>query len=120
MFGVKAEYKEMILPFIYDDNPEDLYAGLISIEASGVILGECKFCYASYLADLNYIDELADLLRNGPGKTVKVIFKMKKGKVKDLEISLDSLAEAFNDERFKKLEVAGRGLNDKSYKDLGK
>lgn len=120
MFGAKVEYKEMTLPFIYDDNPEDLYAGMISIEASGVILGERKFCYASYVADLNYIDELAGLLRNGLGKTVKVIFKMKKGKVKDFKIDLDSLAEAFNDERFKKLEAAGWGLNDKSYKELAK
>lgn len=118
MFFTKYEYKEIMLPIVYDNNSDDLYAGLISIEAYGNISGENKYCFASYSADLKFIDELAALLKNSYGKSVKVILKIKKGKIKDFKIDLDSLAKAYNDERFKQLELVGWGLNDKSFKEI--
>lgn len=118
MFFTKPEYREIVLPLIYDNNPEDLYAGMISIEAYGNILGENKYCYASYLVNLEFIDEMAALLKNSSDKTVKVILKIKKEKVKDFKIDLDSLAEAYNDERFKSFELVCWGLNDKSFKHI--
>ena len=44
LFFSKPEYKEMILPFTYEDNPEELYAGILSIEVYANILGEYKYC----------------------------------------------------------------------------
>lgn len=117
-FFTKSEYREITLPFIYDNNPEDLYAGMISIEAYGNILGEKKYCYASYLVNLDFIDEIATLLTNSSDKTVKVILKIKKEKIKDFKIDLDSLVEAYNDDRFKSLELFCWGLNNKSFKDF--
>ncbi len=118
LFFTKPEYKEIILPFTYDNNPEDLNAGLVSIEAYGNILGETKYCYASYVVKLKYIDEIVALLKNCSDRTVKVILKIKKEKVVDFKIDLDSLAEAYNDERFKSLELSAWGLNNKRFKDL--
>ncbi|MGN0473860.1 MAG: hypothetical protein ACI4IJ_02100 [Acutalibacteraceae bacterium] len=117
-FLKKTEYREIILPFIYDDNPEDLHAGLISIEAYGNISGENKYCYVSYLVNLKFINEIAALLKNSSDKTVKVILKVKNGRAKDFKIDLDSLAEAYNDERFKSFELFCWGLNNKSFKDF--
>lgn len=91
---------------------------MISIEAYGNISGENKYFYASYSADLKFIDELADLLKNSYGKSIKVILKIKKGKIKNFKIDLDSLANSYNDERFKQLELVGWGLGDKSFKEL--
>lgn len=118
MFFTKPEYKEIDLPFIYENNPEDIEAGMVTIEAYGNIFGETKYCYVSYFVDLNYIDEIAALLKDSSDKTVKVILKIKKGKAKDFKIDLNSLAEAYHDERFKELELVGWGLNDKSYREL--
>ena len=118
LFFKKTEYREITLPFIYDNNPEDLYAGLISIEAYGDVLGANKYCYASYLVNLKFIDEISELLKNSSDKTVKVILKIKNEKVKDFKIDLNSLAEAYNDEKFKSFELFGWGLNDESFKDL--
>ena len=50
-------------------------------------------------------------------KTIKVILKIKKGKLKDFKIDLGSLAEVCNNEKFKSLELIGWGLNDKSFED---
>lgn len=114
----KTEYKEIILPFIYDNNSDDLYAGMVSIEAYGNVLGENRYCYASYVVNLEYIDEIAARLKSSFNKTVKVIFKIKKGNIKDFKIDLNSLAEACGDERFTTLELAGSGLNNKSFREL--
>ena len=44
-----CEYKEEMLPFVYDSNPEDLYAGILGIEAYGNILSENKYLTVSCL-----------------------------------------------------------------------
>lgn len=118
MFFTKPEFKEIKLSFVYDNNPDDLYAGMVSIEAYGNISGEKKYCYASYLVNTEFIDEISALLNDSYDKTVKVILKIKKGKVKDFKIDLDSLARSYNDERFRSLELVGWGLNDKSFRDF--
>lgn len=114
----KAEYKEVVLPFIFDDNSGDLEANMISLEAYGNVLGENVYCYASYFADTVPVDEMAALLKNSLNKNVKVIFKIKKGKLKAFKIDLDSLAEACGDERITDLELAGWGLNKKSFREV--
>lgn len=113
-----CEYKEKMLPFVYDSNTEDLYAGILGIEAYGNILSENKYFYASYEVDVEFIDELATLLKDSYGKEIKFIFKIKKGKIKAFKIDLDSLAKVYNDDRFKKLELLGWGVNDSSFKDM--
>lgn len=118
LFFTKPEFKEIKLSFVYDNNPDDLYAGMVSIEAYGNISGEKKYCYASYLVNTEFIDEISALLNDSYDKTVKVILKIKKGKVKDFKIDLDSLARSYNDERFRSLELVGWGLNDKSFRDF--
>ena len=133
MLFLKAEYKEIILPFKYEREEiriselqggkysyekDEIYRGSIGIEAYGNIFGESKYCYSLYSADEKIIDEIVDLLKNNPDKTVKVILKIKKGKLKDFKINLDSLAEVYNNEKFKSLELLGWGLNDRSFEDI--
>ncbi len=119
MFFSKAEHIELLLPFVYDDNPED-YNGdvdIITIEAYGSVLGEMKYCYASYFVKNNF-DELRNLIKDTYLKKVKVTFKIKKDKVKDFKIDLQSLANAYCDQRFADLELLCWGLNDKSYREI--
>lgn len=132
MLFSKTEYKEILLPFKYErEEPkiselqggkyayekDEIYRGSIGIEAYGNIFGENKYCYSLYSADEKIIDEIVDLLKNNPDKTVKVILKIKKGKLKDFKIDLDSLAGVYNNQKFKLLELLGWGLNDKSFED---
>ena len=116
MFFSKAEYIDVLMPFVLHDNPEDDYACMLSIEAYGTVLGEMKYCYASFSTTPEIYDELKPLLKNNMGKSVQVTFKVKKEKIKSFKIDLESLAIAYNDERFKSLELVGWGLNDNSYK----
>ena len=118
MFFSKAEYKELELPFVCDMNPDDLYAGLVSIEAYGDVFGEIKYCYASFFVDVNDIDEIASLLSNSINKRVNVIFKIKNGKVKSFKIDLESLARVLGDNRFTKIELMGWAINDRSFREL--
>lgn len=103
----KAEYIEVILPFIYDDNPNDVDACIISIEAYGLILDDYKYCYASFEVGIADYDSLLKLLVSGHKKFVKVIVKVKNGTAKDFKIDLDDLAERFNDKRIEKLSLLG-------------
>ena len=132
MLFSKTEYKEIFLPFKYErEEPkiselqggkysyakDEIYRGSIGIEAYGNIFGENKYCYSLYSADENIIDEIVNSLKNNPDKTIKVILKIKKGKLKDFKIDLGSLAEVCINEKFKSLELIGWGLNDKSFED---
>lgn len=135
MLFSKTEYKEIVLPFKYEreeipfkDLPQfgshkhiyedsQIYRGTIGIEAYGNIFGENKYCYAFYSADENIIDEIVELFKNSPDRTVKVIFKIKKEKPKDFQIDLESFAKTYNYEGFKSLELLGWGLNDKSFEE---
>lgn len=132
MLFSKTEYKEIFLPFKYErEEPKiselqggkysyaknEIYRGSIGIEAYGNIFGENKYCYSLYSADEKIIDEIVNSLKNNPDKTIKVILKIKKGKLKDFKIDLGSLAEVCNNEKFKSLELIGWGLNDKSFED---
>lgn len=132
MLFSKTEYKEILLPFKYErEEPkiselqggkysyakDEIYRGSIGIEAYGNIFGENKYCYSLYSADEKIIDEIVNSLKNNLDKTIKVILKIKKGKLKDFKIDLDSLAEVCNNEKFKSLELIGWGLNDKSFED---
>ena len=132
MLFSKTEYKEIFLPFKYErEEPkiselqggkysyakDEIYRGSIGIEAYGNIFGENKYSYSLYSADEKIIDEIVNSLKNNPDKTIKVILKIKKGKLKDFKIDLGSLAEVCNNEKFKSLELIGWGLNDKSFED---
>lgn len=124
MCFTKAVYEEIRLPFRFVEDPEDQNLWQISIEAYGNILGKNKYCYAWYdLKKSNMrrngdYEQMIDLLKNSAGKMVKVVIKIKKGKPKDFKLDVNSLAEAYNDERFKSLALLGWGFNDKSYKEL--
>ena len=110
----KPEYKEMILPFTCVLMPEDYDACLVGIEAYGNVLGEMKYCYLCYWIRPEYYDEMVYILKNTYDKTVKVIFKIKNGKVKNIKIDLEDLAKICGDDRFQKIELNGWGFNDKS------
>lgn len=124
MFFTKPSYEEIYLPFRFIEIPDDLKVGWINIEAYGNILGKNKYCYSWYeLKDRKMYNNgdfecLIELLKNSANKTVKVIIKIKKGVPKDFKLDINSLVEAYNDERFKSLTLLGRGFNDKSYKEL--
>lgn len=119
----KPVYKYQEMPFIVDDfsNYEpDNERCLIDIEAYGYIDGRMKYCYSSFslkkqeMYENGDFESMLNLLRNSENKTVSVKLKYKKGTVIDFRIMVDSLAKAYNDERFLHLELVCRGLNDKS------
>ena len=124
MFLTKPEYTELRLPFRFVDDPADLEAGGISIEAYGTVYGQMKYCFAAY--DLKHprmyengdYEQMIGLLKNSVGKTVKVTFQLKKGVPKGFKIDVDSLAEAYGDERFKALDLLAWGLNDARFEEL--
>lgn len=124
MLFAKPEYKEIELPFVFVDDPSDSEAGGISIEAYGHIFGQKKYCLASYelknpkMYDNGDYAQMIDLLKNSADKTVKITIKIKKGIPKDFKIDVNSLAQAYNDERFNSLSLLSWGFNDKSFKEL--
>jgi len=117
------EYQEVVMPITYLYEDDDIDAGCLSFEAHGVVGGEHKYFYVSLSLNHKYmddIDEMSDLLLKSPEKTVKVIFKIKDGKIKRFTFDLDSMAEAYNDDRLRSMEAAGWGSHDKSIKELDK
>ena len=124
MLFSKPEYKEIELPFIFVDDPADSEAGGISIEAYGHIFGQKKYCLASYELKNSKMYENGDyeqmicLLKNSADKTVKITIKIQKGIPKDFKIDVNSLAQAYNDERFNSLSLLSWGFNDKSFNEL--
>ena len=124
MLFSKPEYEEIMLPFIFIKDPDDLEAGVISIEAYGHIYEKKKYCFASYTLKNNKMydngdyEQMIDLLKNSADKMVKVILKIKKGIPKAFKIDVNSLAEAYGDERFKSLELVSWGFNVKSAREL--
>ena len=110
----KAEYLELTLPFHVVILPEDWEACSVSIEAYGSIMDEMKYCNIGLWANPEYYDELVKVLKNGEDKRVKLKFKIKNGKIKNMKLDIDSLADAFQDERIREMELLGWGCNDKS------
>ncbi len=124
MFFTKTTYKEIILPFRFVDVPNDVESGFFNIEAYGNIFGENKYCYAWYELKNSKMyrngdfEQMIKLLKNSTDKKVKVKIKLKNDIPKDFKIDINSLVEAFCDERFYSLSLLGWGFNDKSYKEL--
>ena len=124
MFFTKPTYEEIRLPFRFIESSADLECGYIDIEAYGNIFGKKKYCYSWYeLKDSKMYsngdyEHMVELLKNSADKTVKVIIKVKKGLPKNFKLDINSLAEVYNDERFKFLSLLGWGFNDKSYEEL--
>ncbi|MDL2300284.1 hypothetical protein LJC01_01420 [Clostridiaceae bacterium OttesenSCG-928-D20] len=121
----KAEYKDLMLPFRFIEEDEDLEGGMLSIECYGAVFDEYKYCYASYIPKKKEMYEngeyesLVQILRdNSSSKPVRLTFKLKNDKPKDFKLDLESLADACGDERLKTLELCGWGLNDKSFRDI--
>ena len=124
MFFAKPTYEEVWLPFRLVDVPSELESGLINIEAYGNVFGINKYCYAWYelknrqMYNNGDFEQLIDLLKNSSNKKVRVIIKLKKGIPKNFKIDINSLVEAYNDNRFRYLSLLGWGFNDKSYNEL--
>lgn len=123
MLFSKPEYEETMLPFTYIDDPEDVEKTFIEIEAYGNIYEQKIYCDISYtlkkqsMYDNDDYEQIVNMLKNSANKTVKVIFKIKKGVPKSFKIDLNSLVEAYNDERFKLLDPAGWRLSNTSIKE---
>ena len=123
MFFTKPEYTEIILPIRHVSDPIDAECGGITFEGHGIILGAEKYCVASYrlndprMYENGDYEQLIDLLENAGTKPVKLTVKSKKGVPKDFTIDVDSLAEAYGDQRLKALELLCWGLNDKSFQE---
>lgn len=124
MFFTKPEYVEIRLPFRFIEVPADSECGIINIEAYGSVCGKNKYCYSCYeLKDSKMyrngdFEHMVEMLKNSADKTVKVIIKVKKGLPKDFKLDINSLAEVYNDDRFKSLSLLGWGFNDNSCKNL--
>ncbi len=127
IFFKKPIYKYQNMPFILDEftdcTPDDEKC-LIDIEAYGNIDGQMKYCYSSFslkkpeMYENGDFESMLNLLRASENKTVLVKLKYKKGILKDFRLMSESLAKAYNDERFLQLELTGWGLNEKSCKTI--
>ena len=116
-----------MLPFIvdvYSGWEQDEKAGILNIEAFGNIDGESKYCYSTYTLKKRFMykngdyEAMVELLKHSDGRTVLVKLKYQKDKLKDFELDIQSLADAYHDERFLQLERISWGLNDKSCTDI--
>lgn len=134
MFFAKPEIVELYLPLRMDRDEEEMEAGIINLEAWGEVLGRRQYLYSSYSLkkpalydDGTYekmLNELAALDALSAGvqeesdipqeKKVKVILKVKKGKVKRADIDLESLARVTGDEAFLSMEQLGWSVSGKS------
>lgn len=123
----KAERRYMEMRFILDDfstHEFDNERCLIDIEAYGEIDGKVKYCYSSFalknpqMYENGDFESMLNLLRASNHKTVLVELKYRNGRLKDFQLKTDSLAKAYNDERFLQLELTGWGLNDKSCREI--
>ena len=123
----KSEYKYTELGFILDDfsiQESDSERITIDIEAYGEIDGKMRYCYSGFtlkdpkMYENGDFESMLDLLRNPDNKTVLIELKYKNGNLKDFRLKTESLAKAYNDERFLQLELVGWGINDKSCKDV--
>lgn len=117
----------MEMRFILDDfstHEFDNERCLIDIEAYGEIDGKVKYCYSSFalknpkMYENGDFESMLNLLRASNHKTVLVELKYRNGRLKDFQLKTDSLAKAYNDERFLQLELTGWGLNDKSCREM--
>lgn len=124
MLFSKTEYEEIMLPFKYVKDPNDPdETGIIDIEAYGSIMGQTKYCFGSFcltkreMYENGDLEQMIELLKNSAGRTVKVIVKLKKGIAKDAKIDVNSLAEAYGDDRFKALELGGWSFGDISFEE---
>ena len=123
----KPTYKEVSLPFIHDCYAEEyaeyLEAGLVDIEACGVIDGKQKYFYASFslkkpnMYDNGDYEQMIELLKASEGKLATLRLKYKKDRLVSFMLLPESLAQAYEDDRFLQLELAGWGINDISCKD---
>lgn len=127
MFFKKSEYKYIELGFILDDfsiQESDSERITIDIEAYGEIDGKMRYCYSGFtlqdpkMYENGDFESMLDLLRNPDNKTVLIELKYKNGNLKDFRLKTESLAKAYNDERFLQLDLIGWGLNDISCKDM--
>lgn len=123
----KAERRYMEMRFILDDfstHEFDNERCLIDIEAYGEIDGKMKYCYSSFelknpqMYENGDFESMLNLLRDSNHKTVLVELKYRNGRLKGFQLKTDSLAKAYNDERFLQLELIGCGLNDKSCREM--
>ncbi len=123
----KAERRYMEMRFILDDfstHEFDNERCLIDIEAYGEIDGKMKYCYSSFelknpqMYENGDFESMLSLLRDSNHKTVLVELKYRNGRLKGFQLKTDSLAKAYNDERFLQLELIGCGLNDKSCREM--
>lgn len=128
-FFKKPQYKYLTveLPFIIDDysiQESDNDRCLIDIEAYGEIDGQMKYFYSSFslkdqkMYDNGDFESMLNLLRGLSDNTVSIELKYKNGVLKDFKMITESLADAFHDERFLKLELSGWGINDKSCREM--
>lgn len=114
-FFAKPEYREFSVSFDFLEDSDDAYAGLISLQSCVSIEGVRKYCFASFLVhfkDLDTMDDMIRLLKTPHEKTIKLILKFKNEKYIEFKYDLDSLADAFNDERFRRMDLACSGTND--------
>lgn len=118
MFFTKPEYKEVSLPFTYHEDLGDLDAGILSMEFYGMVLDQNKYFYISYFVDIDFIDELANKLKNNSQKEVNIKFKIKNDKIKSFDVNLEDLANVCNDVRFKTLTGCMSGINDESFSNI--
>lgn len=119
----KPEYKYQEMSFLLDDytiNESGSERCLLDIEAYGEIDGETTYLYSSFslkkqeMYENGDFESMLNLLRDPYNKTVLIKLIYKKGILKDFRLEKESLAKAYNDERFLQLELACWGITKKS------
>ncbi len=121
----KTEVVEAVLPFEIREIPPDCdeeyevgeLGGLIDFEAYGRVGDQCEenqYYYAMVGCSNIVYEEFVDTLTTMPDKNLKILAKVKNGKVKSFKIDFKDLALKLQDEKYEKLFIADGWVADKS------
>lgn len=119
----KPVYKTVDMPFFLIESGEDFEAGIISIEAAGVVDNKLMYFYASFslkkpsLYDDGSYENILENLKSIQGREISVVLKYRKARLKNFKIDTESLAQICGDDRLEMLELLGWGINDSSLKE---
>lgn len=119
----KPVYKTVDMPFFLIESREDFEAGIISIEAAGVVDNATKYFYAAFslkkasLYDDGSYESILENVKAAQGMEISVVLKYRKARLKSFKIDTESLAQICGDDRLEMLELLGWGIHDYSVKE---
>ncbi len=119
----KPVYKTVDMPFFLIESKDDFEAGIISIEAAGIVDGKVMYLSASFslkkhsMYDNGGYEDILENLRATQGREVSVVLKYRKNRLKNFAFELQSLVATCGDDRLEHLDLLGWAIKDYSLKE---